>query len=197
MTSKWYSLSCDPLLAPEPPLPFAGPSLNCPKAPPSPSTNRGFLVWGAPHKRQRGWGTKVVSWGGGILGAPQKLQQQLPLLLQEQAAPVSSGSGRGLRPACAGETTSLNDHQAPLSSSAASPSFPQTEMKQCGKNQKEKASYLITTKITAIRQAPGSESSGSLRCATSNCSEVQISFSFLFQWRREDSQLGLQDTEVI
>ena len=49
--------------------------------------------------------------GGGILRAPQKMQRQLsfllsllPLLLQEeQAAPVSSGSGRGHRPASPGQ----------------------------------------------------------------------------------------------
>lgn len=121
----------------------------------------------------------MVSWGGGILGAPQKLQQRLPLLPQEQTAPVSSGSGRGSgQPVW--ETSSLNDGQAPLWSSAASPASSRMRMKPCGKNQKEKALGLITAKITTMRQAPGSESSGSLPCAMSTVQECKFHFFFPF-----------------
>ena len=100
------------------------------------------------------------------------------------------------------ETTSLNDGQAPLPSPATSSFSSQMEMKPCGKNQEEKNVLgLITTKITAMRQAPGSEGSGSLSRATSTVQEYRfLFFSFLFfpfEGRSKDSQLGLEGTEVI
>lgn len=138
VTSEWYSLSCDPLLAPQPPLPFAGPSETVPEAPPSPSTNRGFLVWGAPNKQHRGWGTKAVSWGGGIL-EPLRNCSSGPCSCSKNKQLLSAWAQGGAPAAGLGDQQSEGWSRVPLPRSATSPSSFQMQMQPCGTDQREKA----------------------------------------------------------
>lgn len=108
----------------------------------------------------------MVSWGGRNPQSPSEsaVATLIPSFSTPTPSPgrTSSSCQLWLRegvPTSPSGTTRLKDSLAPLSKSATSPSFLQVEMKQGGKNQKEKSlRFKDKKKITTIQQASDSES---------------------------------------